>query len=212
MKKFLAILLAVIIAVSLAACGVDGSDNDKETKTKSSASKDAKDEGNEDDTKEATKDSDETTTQAAVSAVLTEKDPIVVENTAEFYLDYTEITKRVLPPKSGDGWYSYYDADEGTVYVNVCVAYKNLDTYSIGADEVIGGQLIYDGKYNYRGFSMIEKDNRSNFTYTNITSIAPLQTDYIHYLFKIPEEAQANDKSIEIVLNIAGSDYKVVVR
>ena len=49
--------------------------------------------------------------------------------------------------------------------------------------------LLFASKYRYTGFSVIEEDNREDFTYSNITSISPLTTEYLHYLFEIPDES-----------------------
>ena len=120
----------------------------------------------------------------------------------EFYIDYINITNDVVPPQPGS-WYSHYEADSGKVYVDLCVAYKNTNSTNIGADDTISGKLIYSGKYEYKGFSMIEEDNRSDFTYSNITSIAPLNTEYVHYLFEVPEEVKTSANEIILKMNIA---------
>lgn len=129
----------------------------------------------------------------------------------EFSVDYIHITEDVIPPQA-DSWYSHYEADTGKVYVDLCIAYKNLNTSDVGADEVISGKLIYSGKYEYKGFSMIEEDNRSDFTYSNITNISPLSTEYVHYLFEVPEEVSTSGAEIVLKMNIGGTEYKIIVR
>lgn len=116
-----------------------------------------------------------------------------------------------MPPQPGN-WYSHYEADDGKVYVDVCVAYKNLATRNIDADEIMTGSLIYSGQYEYSGFSMIEEDSRSDFTYSNITSIAPLSTEYVHYLFSVPEEVQTSENAVDVIIEIADGEYRVVVK
>lgn len=59
---------------------------------------------------------------------------------------------------------------------------------------------------------MIEEDNRGDFTYSNITSIAPLTTEYLHYLFEIPAEAENSGDTIEIEFTIGGNSYSYKVR
>ena len=136
---------------------------------------------------------------------------VVVTKNSEFNIDYSDITKDVMPPKPGS-WYSHYEAEAGKVYVDFCVAYKNTDTVNIDADETLSGKLIYNGKYEYKGFSMIEEENRSDFTYSNITSIAPLTTEYVHYLFSVPEEVGTSSESVEITFTIDGNTYTYKVR
>lgn len=135
----------------------------------------------------------------------------VTTDICEFTVDYVNITNDVMPPQPGD-WYSHYEAEAGKVYVDFCVAYKNTDTSNIDADKTVSGKLIYSGKYEYTGFSMIEQENRSDFTYSNITSIAPLSTEYVHYLFSVPEEVEISGAEIVLKMNIGEGEYKIVVR
>ncbi len=112
---------------------------------------------------------------------------ITVDDRGEFYVDFSDITARVIPP-AATSYYSYYDAGDGKLYVDLCISYKNLDSSKRDASEVINATLLYSNTYEFRGTSIIEESNRSDFTYTSITSIAPLTTEYLHYIFKVPEE------------------------
>lgn len=143
--------------------------------------------------------------------VIVPGEPVSIEDVADFYIDYIDITDNVMPPSQGS-WYSHYEAEDGKAFVDICVAYKNLSSSNVDADKTISGMLIYNNKYEYTGFSMIEEDNRSDFTYSNITRIAPLTTEYLHYLFSVPEEVENSNNSIELIMNIGGGDYKVIVR
>ena len=134
-----------------------------------------------------------------------------IDGVAEFYIEKSNITNKVTPPKAS-GYYSYYEADNGKIYVDVVFAYKNLESSNADADEVVSASLKYAGKYDYTGFATIEEDNRSDFTYANITSISPLATEYIHYLFEVPESIRDDSESIEIYFNIGGSSYIYKVR
>ena len=203
-KKLFSILLAALILVSFAACGK----TDEGTTTAAPAGE---------ATTENTTTATPTTTTEAPTTQPVDNTPVVAvgeTNTTdkcEFTIDYVNITKDVMPPQPGN-YYSHYEAEAGKVYVDFCVAYKNTDTANVGADDTISGKMIYDGKYEYTGFSMIEKESRSNFTYSNITSIAPLDTEYVHYLFSVPEDVETSGASIVLKMNIGGKDIKVNVR
>lgn len=59
---------------------------------------------------------------------------------------------------------------------------------------------------------MIEEESRSDFTYSNIASIATLSTEYVHFLFAVPEEVGTSSESVEITFTIEGNDYTYKVR
>lgn len=142
---------------------------------------------------------------------LANKQTIVVDDVCEFYIDFAQITKKVIPP-SPASYYSYYAADAGKMYVDVCIAYKNLTSSDIEAYQTMSAQLVYADKYTFTGFSIVEEDSRGDFTYSNITNVSPLTSEYIHYLFEVPEEVKNSSESIVVTVTIAGTDYKYVVR
>ncbi len=156
-------------------------------------------------------DTSDTGIDTSSATAIENNETISIADTCEFYVDYTDITDDVMPPQPGD-WYSHYEAENGKVYVDICVAYKNLCTKDRAADEIINATLVYGGKYQYNGFSIIEEDSRGDFTYSNITSIAPLSTEYLHYLFEVPAEVENSDGALAILLNIEGNPYTVIVR
>lgn len=207
MKKISAILLAVVLSLTLVACGGGQKPDGNNTTALPQVS-------NSDNVAPT-----ETTAPITTTAptLIPDNLPVITvggsasTDKCEFTVDYIDITDDVMPPQPGN-YYSHYEADEGKVYVDFCIAYKNTDTSNIRADETISGKLIYDGKYEYTGSSMIEEDNRSDFTYSNITSIAPLSTEYVHYLFKLPEEAETSGASIVLRMTIGGTEYKIPVR
>lgn len=148
---------------------------------------------------------------AKASGSVKKGDVIAIVNDCEFFVDSASITADVVPSNPGS-WYSHYEADDGKVYVDFCIGYKNWHQKKVAADEVLLAVLTYAGKYEYKGFSMIEEENRSDFTYSSVTSIAPLCTEYIHYLFEVPDEVSSSNESVEIEFTIGGNEYSYTVR
>ncbi len=163
------------------------------------------------DTNTESEDESTPVTEAPAPVALSDDQVIAIDNICEFYIDFSNITKIVYPP-SPASFYSYYEAGDAKLYVDLCVAYKNLTTNAIGADEVVSAKLTYDDKYEYAGFSCIEEDNRGDFTYSNITSINPLSTEYVHYLFEVPEVVGQGSESIVLNIRISGNDYTYTMR
>lgn len=144
--------------------------------------------------------------------VIANKEKQTVEKVAEFYIEKSSIAKRINPPKA-KGYYSYYEAKGDKVYVDVIFSYKNLSTVDVDCDELFGGvKLIYAGDYEYSGFAIVEEDNRSDFTYASITSISPLTTEYVHYLFELPSSLKDDSGSLVLHFRIGDNLYKYTVR
>lgn len=227
MKKITLFITAILITIIFSACGNEGPIRDEEVssdpKTQTTITvpieiTESVSESTHDTasviTTEVTTETIETTQETIpieTKPVLQEKDTITIEDKCEFFLDAYQITKDVIPPAPGS-YYTHYEADEGKAYVDIIIAYKNLETTSINAEKVAVGSLVYSGQYVYEGFSIIEKDSRSSFTYSNITDIAPLTAEYIHLLFAVPEVIMGSENAIEATLNIAGEAYSIMVR
>ena len=145
------------------------------------------------------------------SATKIQKNQSITTSNAEFYIESTSIAKIIKPPFPAS-YYSYYEADDGKKYVEISFSYKNTSTSSVDADSVISATLIYNAEYKYYGFTTIEENNRSDFTYTNITNVAALETAYIHYLFEVPDEVASSNSSLEIVFTIDGNTYNYKIR
>ena len=78
---------------------------------------------------------------------------------------------------------------------------KNLDSSELDYDTIAGIKCIYDGTYEYSGFTVFEEDGGADLSsYTNISSMAPLEENGIYFLVEIPDEAAAGPLTMELYL------------
>lgn len=135
-----------------------------------------------------------------------------ITDLCEFAVVYADLKKEVLPPNP-DSYYTYYPEKDGMTYLDVAVSVKNLRTTARTADEFATAKAICGAGYEYTGFSIIEESGGGDFTYTNITNVAPLETAILHYLISIPNEL-ADDESVPITLELTmlDCDYVLQVR
>ena len=119
--------------------------------------------------------------------------------------------KKIMPPNP-PSYYTYYEAKEdGHQYLDLKIDYKNLDATGISADEIASAKIKYAGKYEYTSFSVIE-DSDGDFTYSNITNVAPLTVGKMHYLFDVPDEVVDSMESIVATIVVKGDTYEFVIR
>lgn len=145
------------------------------------------------------------------TGVVQEGETIYNPSAYQFYIDYSDITDDVMPPHPSN-YYTHYEADNGKTYVDFCIAYTNLSTVYKEADDILTGQMTYNGKYEFNGFATIEEKNRGSFTYANITDVAPLCEEYIHLLFEVPDSVGEGEESIEIEFQVDGCVYSYIAR
>ena len=108
----------------------------------------------------------------------------ITTDTMEITINKAELSYDVLPDQKPD-FYSHYPAEVGKVFIHLDVDVKNLAKQSLSCDEIMTVTADYNGGYTYNGFEVVE-DSFSGFTYSNITSIAPLDTLGVHYLIECP--------------------------
>ena len=133
-----------------------------------------------------------------------------ITDLCEFAVVYADLKKEVLPPNP-DSYYTYYPEKDGMTYLDVAVSVKNLRTTARTADEFATAKAICGAGYEYTGFSIIEESGGGDFTYTNITNVAPLETAILHYLISIPNEL-ADDESVPITLELTMLDCDYVLQ
>lgn len=149
--------------------------------------------------------------KASTSTTINFNDVVTKDSKYELTVLSYNFAKKILPPNTS-GFYTYYEAKEdGHQYLEIKLNYKNLDGTEITADDIGSIKVKYANKYEYTGFSTIE-DSSGDFTYTNITSIAPLTTGKLHYLFDVPDEVVNSSESLVAYINIGNDNYELVLR
>lgn len=137
-----------------------------------------------------------------VVPVIAEGETITIDDVCEFRIDM-DLTKN---PEH------YHEAEDGKTYMDVSIIYKNLTDEGVWADNIVDGKLIYAGKYEYEGVTRSEEDDGNSLTYTYTRTVEPLQTEYIHYFFRVPEEIQDSDAAVELKISVCDNDYCVIER
>lgn len=203
-KRMLLGVFAAFMVLSLAACGGGAESTANESTSNTTQSSDQS----------------QTEPQDAASADSQEEEVPKIEigqtttipDLCEFTVTSSGLKKEVVPPNPGD-FYTYYSEEDGKTYVDVVINTKNLRTTARSADEFGSVKIYCSGGYEYDSFSTIEENGGSNFTYTNITNVDPLETGVIHYIAEIPNEL-ANDQSVGMIAKIKmlDNDYELTVR
>lgn len=140
---------------------------------------------------------------------ITDKQVITHNGKCEFYVDFCNISVDVRPPVT-DGAYSYYKGEEGKVYIDLCICYKNLETNAVSVDDITDPTVTYAGAYKYDGFVAGERDGRTSIN--SYVDFDPLTTEYMHLIVQVPEEVQTSGQSVEVFFNIAGTEYCYKIR
>lgn len=222
MKKLLALFCACFFLIGLAACSSDGNSSEQIGELEKRIQELEEENTNlreqleslgttdepEDQSAEQPEDTEETVDAETIELGST----VTIPDLCDFTVNYADLKKEVLPPNPGS-YYSYYQEEDGMTYIDVAISVKNLRTTARVADEFGTVKAICGDGYEYDSYSIIEEPGGVDFTYTNITSVDPLETAVLHYLVSFPNEL-ADDPTSSIVLEITmlDNDYILTLR
>lgn len=129
--------------------------------------------------------------------------------TISLTVDSVEFKNSLYPPRA-TGYYHYYEADSGKIYLIVKMTVKNLKGTDMKYDSIAGLSCVYNEKYNYSFFTVLEEDGGEDLNgYPSQYAIAPLDQGVVYYLAEVPAEVQ--NGPVVVTLYIAGSYYKIVI-
>lgn len=133
----------------------------------------------------------------------------IITEDVEITINKVELSYDVLPDNTS-GFYTHYEADAGNVYIHLDVDVKNLRKQNLRCDNILSATADYNDGYTYSGFAAPE-DSSTGFTYANITSIKPLETLGIHYLFKCPQEVEESTNPLFIIIEPESSNDSYIL-
>ena len=140
-------------------------------------------------------------TSSIPQAAVTDKDGNVY--TAEFDLAQFEA-------EQPGGYYTYYEAESGKLYLIVKVSTTNLKGNDLKYDAIAGVSCVYNEKYNYSAFCVLEKDGGTNLNgYPSQYAISPLDSGVCYYLMEVPEVVQQGP--VVITVYVGGQYYTLKV-
>lgn len=111
-----------------------------------------------------------------------------------------------LYPPHASGYYHYFEAADGKTYLIISCSVKNLKGTDLKYDSIAGVSCVYNEKYRYDSFLVIEEDGGADLNnFTSMYSISPLDSGNLYYLIEMPQEVETG--SIVISIRVANECY-----
>lgn len=214
-RKFLSATL-LTVALGLSGCSSPASPVDNSAEIESLKAQVQELEKENQDLKKQLESTAESTTAEETETAETGIQISVGETISNDYMEITinkvELIYDVLPDDVS-GLYTHYEADQGNVYLHIDTDVKNLGKQNLACDEILKATADYNSGYTYSSFAVPE-DSNTGFTYANITSIKPLETLGVHYLFECPQEVEESSNPLFIIIEPSPSkdSYILTVR
>lgn len=129
----------------------------------------------------------------------------------EFTLKKVELSYEILPPNTR-GVYTSYPAESGKVYVHVEADVKNTMPRDIRISELFTASVLYDGKYPYSGYTIVNDGDNSFDWVSSYVAATPLETCVAHSLVECPSEVDTSGKPILVQLTLGNTTYEYTLR
>lgn len=203
-----------LILVLTVACliGVTGCSSGNNSQPKANPNSEIQDENSGDTgVDETLQDDTNKEEEKSVENIVSVGDTITTDS-MEILINKVELTYDVLPDDTS-GFYTHYPADSGYVYIDLDIDVKNIQKQDLMCDEILKAKADYNDGFEYTGMAIVD-DSSTGFTYANISSIAPLATKGMHYLFSCPQEVEETDYPLFITISPNGTSetFKLVIR
>lgn len=135
---------------------------------------------------------------------------VITTDDYELTLNNIEFTYELLPENTSSV-YSSYPAESGKVYIHVDADVKNTMQRDIRIGELFTASALYDGKYQYNGFTLVDDDNSFDWV-SSYLAATPLETCGAHSLIECPVEVETSGKPVTIHLLIGNANYEYTLR
>ena len=127
----------------------------------------------------------------------------------EIIINNVELVYDVVPDNIS-GLYTHYGADQGNVYLHIYMDEKKWGKQNMACDKILKSTSDYNSGYTYSGFP-VPGDSNTGFTYANITSIKPLETLGVHYLFQCPQEVEESSNPLFVIIEPSSSQDSYIL-
>lgn len=127
-------------------------------------------------------------------------------------LQNARITNAIYPADTS-GYYTYRHPHAGNLFVDLVFTLKNTSSVAMAfLDAFDDVTLTYGNSYKYTSYKMMF----SNDSYVEIAydwdGIGPLQSQKVHVVFSVPEEAKNSTKSLVATLEIDGQEKIINIK
>ena len=144
----------------------------------------------------------------AAKKALSVGDTVTVED-FELTINDISFTDTLYPPRP-NGYYHYFEAPNGKTLLVVSCSAKNLKGSDLKYTSIAGVNCVYDGKYNYSSYIVMEEDGGEDLSqYVSAYGIAPLDSNNFYYVIEVPQEVQTVTSEITFLIGTTYYSYTV---
>jgi hypothetical protein len=115
----------------------------------------------------------------------------------------TEYTSDLLPSNTSGSYRHYECENKDSVYLAVKFDITNLQSSQKDVDSFVGVKVVYDNKYNYSGFCVVEDSDGKGFS--SYEDLAPMSKRTVYCLIEVPKAVK--DKTGDLIVTFAGTEY-----
>lgn len=134
------------------------------------------------------------------------------EGFGKLTLEKTSFTNSVEPANKGSLYAVNGTKEQDRVYLDAVFTFENTAADSVEAGQVLQATVIYDNKYVYDSFVLIEQGKNADLFDTSMIQIKPRATGKLHYAFELPQKLEKSSKPLVLIISFNSKDYYCQIR
>jgi len=138
--------------------------------------------------------------------------PITEEGFGNLTLTKTLFTGSVEPANRGSLYAANGTTNSDRIYLDTVFNFVNMATGTVEAKELLEAKIIYDNKYEYGSFMLIEHGRNTDLLDAVMVTINPQATETLHYVFELPPELENSSRPLVLTLSYNSTDYYYRIR
>ena len=154
----------------------------------------------------------EENTQWQTYEALAMEQPVESEGFGKLTLTKTGFTDSVEPANKGSLYAVNGKQEQDRTYLDTVFAFENLAADNREADQVLRAAVIYDNKYMYDSFILIEQGRNGDLFDAVMVPIKPRATEKLHCAFELPLELENSSKPLALTVSFNSKDYYYRIR
>ena len=127
-------------------------------------------------------------------------------------LSSTRFTGSVEPANKGSLYAVSGTKEPDRIYLDTEFIFESLSSQSMEAQKALQAKIIYDNKYEYDSFVLVERGNNTDLLDAGMVTIDPQATETLHHVFELPQDLENSNRSLVLLVNYNGKDYYYQIR
>jgi hypothetical protein len=138
--------------------------------------------------------------------------PIEAAGYGRLTLKKAGLTQEIAPTSPNNNSTTFPAPSDDQVYLDTVFEFENLSGTAIEINDFLKATAIYDNKYEYNSFALIELSNGRDLAEADMSVINNQEKATIHFVFELPKESATRGLPLVLTFTLDHENYYYIIR